>query len=83
MTKKDHENFKNSTKCWICRKVYYEGEMKVKDHDHITEKYHGSFHQEGNLNFRLKKKKPQLCFIIYKTMIQILYFKKLENIILN
>ena len=36
MTKKDHECFKNSTKCWICKKASEEGKVKVKDHDHIT-----------------------------------------------
>ena len=39
MTKEDHKCFKNSTKCWICKKAYEEGKVKVKDHDHITGKY--------------------------------------------
>ena len=52
-TEKDHEDFNNSTKCWICRKAYEEGEVKVKDHNHITGKYWGSAHQECNLNLSL------------------------------
>ena len=38
MTKKGHEDFKNSTECWIFKKTYEEGEVKVKDCDHITGK---------------------------------------------
>ena len=30
MTERDHEDFNNSTKCWICKKAYEEGEVKVK-----------------------------------------------------
>ena len=37
MTKKDLEDFENSTKCWISKKAYEEGEVKEKDHDHINE----------------------------------------------
>ena len=39
ITKRGHEEFKNSTKCFVCKKVYEKGEVKVKDHDHITRKY--------------------------------------------
>ena len=39
MTKKDHGSFENSTKYWICKKEHEEVEVKVKDHDHVTEKY--------------------------------------------
>ena len=66
----------------ICEKAYKEGEVKVKDHDNITGKYWGSVYQECNLNLSLGKK-SLLYFIICKTMIQILSFKKLENIILK
>ena len=44
MTEKDQENFKNSTECWICKKAYEKGEMKLKDHDHVTGKYRRSAH---------------------------------------
>ena len=83
MTKENYKDFDNSTKCWICKKAFEEGEVKVKDHNHITGKYRGSTHQEGNLNLSLSKQKSPLCFIICKTMIHILSFKKLENIILK
>ena len=38
MTEKDHENFKNYTKCSICKRINKEGELEVKYHDHIKEK---------------------------------------------
>ena len=50
MTDKDHEDFKSSIKCWICQKIYEEGEVKVKDHGHVTGIYRGTAHQECNLN---------------------------------
>ena len=62
MTEKNHEDFKNPTKRWICKKIYEEVEVKVKDHNHVTGKYRGSAHQECNLNLSLKK--SLLCSII-------------------
>ena len=44
MTKNDHEDFKNSAKCWIFKKAYEKGEVKVKDHIYITEKCRGYVH---------------------------------------
>ena len=81
MTEKDHENFHNSAKCCICKKISWEDEVNLKDHDHVAGKYWESAHQECNLNLSLSKK-SLLCFIICKIMIHIISFKKLENIIL-
>ena len=39
VTKKDHEDFKNSIQGWICKKTCKKGEVKVKDHDHFTGKH--------------------------------------------
>ena len=36
-------------------KISKEGEVKVKDHEHITGKYRGYAHQDCNLNFSLSK----------------------------
>ena len=41
MTKKDHEDFENSAKCWICDNVDFDGDVKVRDHCHIARKYRG------------------------------------------
>ena len=42
MTKEINENFKNSTKYWICDIDYIDGDVRVKDHCYITGKYKGS-----------------------------------------
>ena len=41
MTKIDHEDFNNSTKCWTCERTYEDVEVKVKDYDHVTGTYPG------------------------------------------
>ena len=41
MTKKENENFGDFTKCWICNKAHFDGDVKVRDHCHITGKYRG------------------------------------------
>ena len=38
MTIEDNEDFKNSTKCWICDNDYVDNDVKVIDHYHVTEK---------------------------------------------
>ena len=35
---------KNSTKFWICNKVYVENDVKVRDHCLVTGKYIGFAH---------------------------------------
>ena len=37
-----------------------EGEMKIKNHDHVTGKYRQSENQERNLNLSLSKKMPHV-----------------------
>ena len=39
MIKKDGEDFKNSTKCWICDNAYVDGDVKVRDNCHVTGKH--------------------------------------------
>ena len=58
MTKKDMEDFKNSTKCCICDNTYVDGGVKVRDHCHITGKYKVSVHRDCNINFKLNHKIP-------------------------
>ena len=36
---KDNEDFENPTKCWVCDNDYINGNVKVRDHCHITGKY--------------------------------------------
>ena len=56
MTKKNNEDFKNSTKCWICDNDYFDNDVKVRDHCHITGKYRGSAHRVCNINLKLNHK---------------------------
>ena len=35
MTQKDYEDFKNTTKCWICDEDYPEGDVLERYHFHI------------------------------------------------
>ena len=45
---KDNEDFENATKCWICDNFYFDGDVEVRDHCHITGKYRGSAHRDCN-----------------------------------
>ena len=39
MTNEDNEDFKNSTKRWVCDNDYVDNNAQVRDHCHITRKY--------------------------------------------
>ena len=56
MTKEDDKEFENSSKCWICDNVYTEGDLKVRDYCHITEKYRGFAHRDCNISVNLNHK---------------------------
>ena len=49
MTKEYNENFENSTKCWISDNDYIDGDVKVRDHCHVTGKYRSSTHKDCNV----------------------------------
>ena len=53
MTRKDNEDFENSAKCWICGNVYFNIDINVRDHCHITGKY-----RDCNINIKLNHKVP-------------------------
>jgi len=52
MNEEDKANFETSTNCWVCRKDFEEGEVRVRDHCHSTGKYKGAAHQKCNALFR-------------------------------
>ena len=56
ITKEDNEDFKNSTKCWICDNDYVDNDVKARYHCHITEKYRGSAHRVCHINLNLNHK---------------------------
>ena len=47
------KNFENCTKCWVCDNGFLEGDVKVRDHCHITGKYRGSTHRDSNIKGKL------------------------------
>ena len=62
MAKEDHEDFNNSTTCWICEKSFKNFDVKVKDHVHINGKYGNAAHLDCKLNLTLTKK---LCIVFH------------------
>ena len=52
MTKKENEDFENLTKCWICGNDYIDGDVKVRNHCHITGRYRGSANRDCNINVK-------------------------------
>ena len=56
IAKEDNENFKSSTKCWICDSDYTDNDVKVRDHCHISGKYRGSSHRDCNINLKVNHK---------------------------
>ena len=54
ITKNDHKDFKNSNKCWICKKAYIEGDVNVRNNCHITVKYRDSAHSNCSIKVKLK-----------------------------
>ena len=57
-TKEGDEDFENSTKYWIYNNTCVDGDVKVRDHCHITSKYRGIAHREYNTNVKVKHKVP-------------------------
>ena len=56
MTKTDNEDFNNSAKGWICGNTSVNGDLKVRDHCHITGKFRSSAHRDCNVNVKLNHK---------------------------
>ena len=55
ITKKDNEYFQNCNNCWICKDVYAENDLQVRDHCHITEKYKDSAYNDCSINGKLNR----------------------------
>ena len=56
MSEEEEHLFQESNSCWICKKLIYNAEEKVRDHCHITGKFRSAAHWNCNLNFQLTKK---------------------------
>ena len=66
MTKEDNENFKNSTKSWVCDNYQVDNDFKVRDHFQITRKHRGSAYEHCNINFKLN---CRIHIVFYKLKI--------------
>ena len=58
MSPEDEKIFQLSNKCWICDKLFDVGDVKVRDHCHVTGKYRGSAHWSCSVNLKLTKEVP-------------------------
>ena len=76
MTDKDEQSFKAGNKCHICCKEYIKKVFKVKDHCHVTGKYHSSTHQEYNLKLKFDEKIP---VIFHNLILACKKSEKLQN----
>ena len=58
MSEEEEHLFQQSNSCWICKKLIYNNEEKVRDHCHVTGKFRGAGHEivGCNLNLQLAKK---------------------------
>src|SRR5206468_2676919 len=53
MTKDDWKNFNDAKCCYICNEKFTKEKFKVRDHNHITDKYRGAACTKCNLGFKL------------------------------
>ena len=58
MSAEENERFEQSNICWICGGLFDISDDKVRDHCHVTGKYRGAAHWNGNINFKITKKIP-------------------------
>ena len=54
----EEEIFQLANSCWICDKLFDDGDDKLRDHCHITGKYRGASHWSCNINLKMSKKIP-------------------------
>ena len=81
ITKNCDEDFENSVKCWICDNDYVDGDVKVRDHCHITGKYRGSAHRDCNTKVKSNYKNP-IAFRNLNNYDLHLIMQKLDNPVL-
>ena len=56
MTKKDNDDFKNSSKCWICDNFYSKSGVTPRYCCDITGEYKGLAHKDCNNKVKLNHK---------------------------
>ena len=66
MSDEDEQKGKRAKECYICGKSYTQKDIRVRDHCHVTGKYRGSAHQDGNDNhFRFKDDEIKIPVIFH------------------
>ena len=55
MSKEQEHFFQQSSSCWICKKLIYYDEEKVRYYCHVTGTFTGSAHWNCNINLQLTK----------------------------
>ena len=58
LTKEEKRNFYTIQNCSICGEVFKIGDIRVKDHDHMTGEYLGPAHQWCNINRKISTHLP-------------------------
>ena len=56
MFAKEEERFQLSNSFWICDKLFYVGDDKIRDRCHVTGKYRGAGRWSCYINLKLSKK---------------------------
>lgn len=51
LTSSQETLYRNSTNCHICSKAFLPGEIKIKDHSHLTGDFRGAAHNTCNINY--------------------------------
>jgi hypothetical protein len=54
LTDEQTKEYKKAKVCHICEQLIKPGQVKVRDHCHITGEYRGAAHQDCNVNFNYK-----------------------------
>ena len=53
MSKKDEKKFQSADKWWVCKKMFDENSIHVRDHCHITGKFRSASNQDCNINLKI------------------------------
>ena len=65
MTNENETIFQKTTKCYICEKPFYEKDIKVRDHCHITGKFRGAAHRDCDLKLQIKPENVKIPVIFH------------------